>query len=86
MSKDYKNRFNHEQELIKTWGVTDDIKELNEMFKQGTLTSEALQGCAQLYDHRFEELWKYFEASSTVINVEDTALQQLIKQRDKIYV
>jgi hypothetical protein len=85
MSKDYKNRFNYEQELLKAWGVTDDIKELNEMFKQGTLTSEALQGCAQLYDHRFEELWKYFEASITKVDVKDIELQQLIKQRDETY-
>jgi hypothetical protein len=74
MSKDYKNRFSHEQELMKAWGVVDDMKELSEMFKQGTLTSEALQGCAQLYDHRFEELWKYFEASFTKVNIENTKL------------
>lgn len=66
MKKDYTNRFDYEQQILNTWGITDDIKEFAEMLKKGDLTPEALQGCAELYEHRFNELWQYFEGIFTV--------------------
>ena len=63
MSKDYSNRFEYEQQIMNTWGVTEDIKHFGDMLTNGTLTPEALKGMAEMYDHKFNELWQYFEAS-----------------------
>tara|TARA_B110000908_G_scaffold110053_1_gene129024 strand:+ start:436 stop:636 length:201 start_codon:yes stop_codon:yes gene_type:complete len=63
MAKDYTNRFEYEQQILNTWGITEDVREFAEMLKKGELTPEALQGCADLYEHRFHELWQYFESS-----------------------
>jgi len=63
MKKDYSNRFEYEQQIMNTWGVTEDIKDFGDMLTNGTLTPDALNGMAELYDHKFSELWQYFEAS-----------------------
>tara|TARA_R110002167_G_scaffold23073_9_gene82199 strand:- start:254 stop:406 length:153 start_codon:yes stop_codon:yes gene_type:complete len=48
---------------MSTWQVTEDIKTFGDMLNNGSLTPEALKGMAELYDHKFNELYQYFEAS-----------------------
>ena len=43
--------------------LTEDIKVFGDMLSNGSLTPEALKGMAELYDHKFNELYQYFEAS-----------------------
>tara|TARA_R110000824_G_scaffold105590_1_gene249830 strand:- start:875 stop:1075 length:201 start_codon:yes stop_codon:yes gene_type:complete len=60
---DYQNRVSFETQLMSTWQVTEDIKTFGDMLNNGSLTPEALKGMAELYDHKFNELYQYFEAS-----------------------
>lgn len=59
-----KNRFDLEQEILKCWNVTDDIKlVLNMMDREHTeddLTN-ALIGIMTIYNQRFEILFETFE-------------------------
>ena len=61
--KDYTNRSDMEKQIMCTWNVTEDIKVFGDMLSNGSLTPEALNGMAELYDHKFNELYQYFEAS-----------------------
>jgi hypothetical protein len=63
MMKNYDDRFEYEQQIMNCWGVTDDIKLLAEMLESGNLTPEVVNGIGQLYEHKFNDLWHYFEAS-----------------------
>tara|TARA_R110000803_G_scaffold10808_3_gene32861 strand:+ start:920 stop:1123 length:204 start_codon:yes stop_codon:yes gene_type:complete len=59
----YHSKGGFEDQLMSTWQVTDDIKVFGDMLENGSLTPEALKGMAELYDHKFNELYQYFEAS-----------------------
>ena len=63
MKRDYTDRFGYEQQVMNTWGIVDDIRVFAEMLENDELTPEALIGCADLYEHRFNELWQYFEGT-----------------------
>ena len=59
----YRDQVKFENQLMSTWQVTEDIKVFGDMLSNGSLTPEALKGMAELYDHKFNELYQYFEAS-----------------------
>jgi hypothetical protein len=52
------DRFDFEQELIRCWNVTDDIKQFAE---RTDITAEQWQALAQFYDVKFNVLWDHFE-------------------------
>ena len=62
------DRFDFEQQIIKCWGVTDDIKEVSEHFlnyHDANFTKDkvanTLNGLVELYDMKFNKLWDLFE-------------------------
>ncbi len=63
MNDMYRDQVKFENQLMSTWQVTEDIKVFGDMLSNGSLTPEALKGMAELYDHKFNELYQYFEAS-----------------------
>ncbi len=63
MNDMYRDQVKFENQLMSTWQVTEDIKTFGDMLTNGSLTPEALKGMAELYDHKFNELYQYFEAS-----------------------
>jgi hypothetical protein len=58
-----KNRFDLEQEIMECWGVTKDIQ--NFYYAQENLTEDQqmnyLLGLEQIYEAKFNKLWKTFE-------------------------
>ena len=63
MSKDY---FDYEQQILKCWNVTDDIKEISEAISELDLlsiddTTNALNGLATIYELKFNKLWYLYE-------------------------
>lgn len=50
-------RFDFEQELLRCWNVTDDIKLLAEFNSK----PEAYTALADLYNIKFEKVWSLFE-------------------------
>jgi hypothetical protein len=62
------DRFDFEQQILKCWNVTDDIKEVSEHFLEhddSNFTKDkvanSLIGLADLYDIKFNKLWDLFE-------------------------
>lgn len=62
------DRFDFEQQIIKCWGVCDDIKEVSEHlldYHESNFTkdrvSNTLIGLAELYEIKFHKLWEGFE-------------------------
>jgi hypothetical protein len=59
------NRFDFEQQIMSCWGVTTDLKDLSEEVMEGNLTKDqitnVLMGLEQLYNIRFEKLFRQFE-------------------------
>lgn len=70
------NIFDLEQEILKCWGVTDDIQLLTQTLfddpkfvdtidpKAADFLMNKLGAIAELYDMKFDKLWKTFEAHS----------------------
>ena len=62
------NRFDFEQMLLECWGVTSDIKLLNEMHQDypGDMTADQvanyLLGLETIYEVKFNKLFNMFEA------------------------
>jgi hypothetical protein len=58
-----KNRFDLEQEIMECWGITKDIQ--NFYYAQENLTEDQqmnyLLGLEQIYEAKFNKLWKTFE-------------------------
>ncbi len=52
------DRFDFEQQIMSCWGVVDDIKLLA---KRG-VEQDDFNALAQVYHHKFEELFEQFEA------------------------
>jgi len=73
--------FDLEQELLRCWGVTDDIElvyhSLESMTEDQRLN--ALLGLQTLYELKFEKAWKAFEA----ICAERKAMQERIVELEK---
>lgn len=61
------NRFDHEQQIMQCWQVTDDLNTVLEgLLEQDISRDQAancLQGLREIYQLRFEKLWNTFEAS-----------------------
>ena len=59
------DRFDFEQQIMNCWNVTTDLKDLNEAVLESDLTSDqisnALMGIEQLYQIRFDKLFRQFE-------------------------
>jgi len=61
------DRFEHEQQLMRCWQITDDLQVLAEGVLEGSMTTDdvanVLLGLQQLYALKFDSLWNCFEAS-----------------------
>lgn len=61
------DRFEHEQQIMKCWNVVDDLKDLQEFVLETDLSKEQifniLMGMSEMYQHRFDKLFRTFEAS-----------------------
>jgi len=62
------DRFDFEQQILKCWNITDDIKEVSEHFMNyhdASFTkdrmSNSLIGLSELYEIKFNKLWDLFE-------------------------
>lgn len=62
------DRFDFEQQIIKCWNATDDLREVADHFleyHEANLTKDrvanTLNGLAELYDIKFNKLWDLFE-------------------------
>ncbi len=59
------DRFDFEQQIMACWNVTNDLKDLSEEVLEGDLTKDqitnALIGIEQLYEIRFNKLFRQFE-------------------------
>jgi len=64
MSNEF-DRFDFEQQIMSCWNVTTDLKDLTEEVIEGNLTkdqiSNVLMGLEQLYQIRFDKLFRMFE-------------------------
>ena len=58
MSKDYKDRFDLEQDIMNCWNVVDDLKML--LNSEG-YDNDDIEAVARLYQKKFESLWATFE-------------------------
>jgi uncharacterized membrane-anchored protein len=65
-----RDRFDFEQQLINTWGILDEIKELDKNVLEGKLDGSKmtldeianfLAGLESIYSMKFEQLWHDFE-------------------------
>lgn len=74
------DRFDFEQQIMACWNVTSDIKDLNEGVLESNLSkdqiSNALMGLEQLYELRFNKLFRQF----------DTLIQENAKHLDRDYL
>jgi hypothetical protein len=84
------DRFDFEQQIIKCWGVTDDIKEVSQHFLEHhdsnftkDKVSNTLIGLTELYDIKFNKLWNLFESvhmdlvrENKMLNEECAALRE----------
>ena len=63
--KDATDRFDLEQNILKTWNVTEDIYLLYENVMEKEMTTDeianTLLGIHQLYEMKFNKLWDNFE-------------------------
>lgn len=59
------DQFDFEQQIMNCWNVTTDLKDLNEGVLESSLSRDqianALIGIEQLYNIRFEKLFRMFE-------------------------
>lgn len=59
------DRFDFEEQIMSCWNVTSDLKDLNEALFESDLTkdqiSNILTGIEQLYQIRFDKLFRQFE-------------------------
>jgi len=51
------DRFDFEQQLMTCWGMVDDVK----LLAKRDAESADFQALAQVYQHKFEELFEQFE-------------------------
>jgi transcriptional regulator NrdR family protein len=59
------NRFDMEDQIMACWGITNDLRDLSEGLLESDMSNEhvanALIGLQQLYQIRFEKLFRQFE-------------------------
>ena len=70
------DRFDFEQQIMNCWNVTTDLKDLNEAVLESDLTkdqiSNTLMGIEQLYQIRFDKLFRQFEQMVKTIDRNET--------------
>lgn len=59
------DQFDYEQQIMSCWNITSDMKDLSEEILEGNLSKDqignVLIGLEQLYNIRFEKLFRIFE-------------------------
>jgi coproporphyrinogen III oxidase len=50
-----------EQEVLRCWEITQDLKLLAEVVNDGSDHTETVKGIAEVYELRFEKAWKTYE-------------------------
>lgn len=50
-----------EQEVLRCWEVTQDLKLLAEVVNNGSDHTDTVKGIAQVYELRFEKAWNTYE-------------------------
>ena len=73
--------FDLEQQILKCWNVTDDIKEVSEAITELDLlsideTTNALSGLAAMYELKFNKLWALYEGPIMDIVRENKMLKE----------
>lgn len=68
MENNVSDRFDFEQQIIKCWNITNDLKEICDAFMNYESTNftqdrvvNTLTGVAELYEIKFNKLWELFE-------------------------
>lgn len=90
------DRFDFEQQIVKCWGVVDDLKDLDEGLFEGWIkfdedsVSNHLLGIASSYDVKFNKLWNQFETvvmdivrENKMLNEECAALRDQLEKAEK---
>lgn len=91
------DRFDFEQQIVKCWNVTDDLREVSDHFLEyhdANFTKDrvanSLNGLAELYDIKFNKLWDLFEEvhmnlvrENKMLNEECSALRDQLAQKEK---
>ena len=77
--------FDFEQQILKCWNITDDLKEANE-----ELDSEHIGAIATLYEVKFNKLWELFEdvvmaevRKNKMLEEECAALREQLEKAEK---
>jgi hypothetical protein len=59
------DNFDLEQQILKCWGMVDDVKEIVDQFNQGKLNNEdtvqTLLACVAVYQFRFDRTFQKYE-------------------------
>ena len=90
------DRFDFEQQILKCWNVTDDLREVSEYFlnhHDSNFTkdrvSNTLIGYAEMYDIKFNKLWDQFEdvvmslvRENKMLNEECAALRAQLQEAE----
>ena len=92
MSDKKYDRFDFEQQVLKCWNVTDDIKEVSQHFLEYTdanftkdRVANTLTGLAELYDIKFNKLWDLFEeVHMKLVRDEKMAREECVALREQL--
>jgi hypothetical protein len=90
------DRFDFEQQILKCWNVTEDLKDLDEGLFDGWLefnqdnVSNHILGIANNYEIKFNKLWNQFETvfmdlvrENKMLEEECAALRQQLAEKEK---
>ncbi len=91
------DRFDFEQQIIRCWGIVDDLKELDEGLFEGWVehdneytVSNHVQSLAHVYDIKFHKLWSLFEdvmmaevRKSKMLEEECAAMREQFAEKSK---
>jgi hypothetical protein len=79
------DRFDFEQQILKCWNITDDLREANE-----ELNSEHIGAITTLYEVKFNKLWQLFEdvmmaevRKNKMLEEECAALREQLEKAEK---
>jgi hypothetical protein len=92
------DRFDFEQQILKCWNVTDELKDLDEGLFEGWINldqdtvSNHILGIANSYEIKFNKLWYQFETvvmdlvrENKMLNEECEALRKQLEKAEKKY-
>jgi hypothetical protein len=90
------DRFDFEQQILKCWNITDDLKDLHQGLFDGWLefnqdnVSNHILGIANNYEIKFNKLWNQFETvvmdlvrENKMLNEECAALREQLEKAEK---